>query len=204
MCFVLNLTQLTIWGDMKSYPLAAVIILIAFAVPTNVIAGQSGSPEYTRANRMYVEGKYSDALRAFQQLLTRHSGDIAIGDVHARLGDCYFQLHDYRNALNAYRTAIGSQNNSQKPATQYWIGFCVLLLGNNKEAVVEFLKIPDLYPSSGMWVGTAYYWAGMASERMGQRVQAADYYRKAAGNGKSTQGQYALKRADAVHQGENK
>jgi TolA-binding protein len=72
-------------------------------------------------------------------------------------------------------------------------------MGSDAEAVAEFLKIPELYPSSGMWVGTAYYWAGRASERRGKTEEAAEYYRKAGGNGRSTQGRFALKKAEAVH-----
>jgi hypothetical protein len=49
-----------------------------------------------------------------------------------------------------------------------------------------------------MWVNTAFYWAGRASERMGRKEQAGEFYRKAGGNGKSVQGKFALKKAEAV------
>jgi TolA-binding protein len=74
-----------------------------------------------------------------------------------------------------------------------------LLLGRDSEAVTELLKIPEFYPESGMWVPTAYYWAGWASERMGKKDSAAEYYKKAAGgSGRSAQGRAALKRAEKV------
>lgn len=150
------------------------------------------------ANRMFAEGKYSDALLAYQKVLAAPSDDVSTGDVHSRIGDCYFRLHDYRNALNAYRNALQNQKQSQRPPTQYWIGFCSFLLGNDKEAVAEFLKIPELYPSSGMWTSTAYYWAGRASERLGDKEQAVKYYRKAGGRGTSTEGRFAMKKAEAL------
>ena len=57
---------------------------------------------------------------------------------------------------------------------------------------------PENYPSERMWVGTAYYWAARACERMGRKEQAAELYRKAGGNGKSTQERFAMKKAEAI------
>jgi TolA-binding protein len=71
-------------------------------------------------------------------------------------------------------------------------------MGRNAEALSEFLKIPELYPDSGMWVSTAYYWAGRVCERMGEKELAADYFRKAGGSGKSPQGKFALKKAEKI------
>jgi TolA-binding protein len=65
--------------------------------------------------------------------------------------------------------------------------------------VAELLKVPQLYPDAQAWTVTAYYWAGRASERMGRKAEAAEYYRKAAGgNGKTTQGKFARKKAEAA------
>ncbi len=110
----------------------------------------------------------------------------------------FFSLADYQHALDAYRRALKEQKPVERAQTQYWIGFCAFLLGRDAEAVTEFLKIPESYPASGMWVGTAYYWAGRASERMGRKEQAAELYRKAGGKGTSTQERFAMKKANAI------
>jgi tetratricopeptide (TPR) repeat protein len=182
--------------------LSTLLILFAVVHQSAAVAEQSGSRAYNDANRLFAGEKYADALLAYQSVIAIPSKEVSAGDVHSRIGDCYFRLQDYKSALNAYRIAVQNQKLSQRPPTQYWIGFCAFLLGNDDEAVTEFLKIPGLYPSSGMWVGTAYYWAGRASERMGRKEQAAEYYRKAGGNGKSTQGRFALKRADRIKDAE--
>lgn len=183
---------------MRKKLLITLLVFFAAAVRSNVIADPSASQGYRMANKMFAEGKYSEALQAYQKVLAAPSDEIAAGDVQSRIGDCYFQLHDYKSALKAYRSALQNQKQSQRPSTQYWIGFCTFLLGNDKEAVAEFLKIPELYPSSGMWVSTAYYWAGRASERQGEKEQAAEYYRKAGGKGTSTQERFARKKAAAL------
>jgi tetratricopeptide (TPR) repeat protein len=178
--------------------LLALLILLAGVGQSSALSDMSASGVYNKGNKLFAEAKYAEALLAYQSALAGHSKDVSTGDVHSRIGDCYFRLQDYKNALKAYRSALQDQNQSQRAPTQYWIGFCTFLLGKDGEAVAEFLKIPELYPSSGMWIGTAYYWAGRASERMGRKEQAAEYYRKAGGNGKSTQGKFAMKKAEGI------
>lgn len=109
-----------------------------------------------------------------------------------------FSDGNYAGALDAYRGAIKNQKPADQPSTQYWIGFCCLMQGKDAEAMNEFLKIPENYPSEGMWISTAYYWAARACEHMGRKEQAAEFYRKAAGNGKSTQERFAMKMAEDV------
>jgi tetratricopeptide (TPR) repeat protein len=186
---------------MKKVLLPALLVLFAVSAWSNAIAGPSASRDFLKAERLYAAGKFSDALLLYQGILSKKSEPVQTGDVNSRIGDCYFRIGDYPNALQAYRSALKGQKPSERPATQYWIGFCSFLLGRDREAAAEFLKIPELYPDSGMWVVTAYYWAGRASERMGLKEQAAEYYRKAGGKGTSTQGRFAMKKAEAVKKG---
>ncbi len=186
---------------MRRILLVSFFILFSFTVAQNAISGQPASREYSRANGLFTRGNYSESLLIYKKLLASPPDTVALSDVHSRIGDCYFQLNDYLNARSAYSNALQHQQPSQRPSTQYWIGFCTFLLGRDREAVAEFLKIPDQYPSSGMWVNTAFYWAGRASERMGRKDEAAEYYRKAGGSGKSVTDRFAMKKAEAVKKG---
>ncbi len=178
--------------------LKTIVCLAAVLACSSAAAVHAESREYGKASRMYAEGKYTEALSAYRHVLSAQTGKAGIGKVHARIGDCYFQLHDYSNALDAYRIALQNQSPSAQAPTQYSIGLCSFLLGKDKEAVAEFLKIPERYPSSAIWIGTAYYWAGKASERMGDKTKAAEYYRKAGGRGSSTHERFAIKKAEEV------
>ncbi len=177
------------------------LILFASIVQSNVCAGQSRPPAYIKAESMFAAGKYSEALHSYQDALANMTDKVVAGEIQSRIGDCYFRLQDYSNARNAYRSALQQQRLSHRPPTQYWVGFCTFLLGNDQDAITEFLKIPELYPFSGMWVSTAYYWAGRAGERMGKKKLAEEYYRRAGGKGKSSQEEFALRKADEVRNG---
>lgn len=182
---------------MKKGLLFAVLMLAllcgrSFAVET------ASAGYYRAANKMVEAKKYDEALALYRKTLSAPPDDVAPGDIHAKIGDVHFRTANYRGALDAYRLAVRDQNHVDRAQTQYWIGFCCFLVGRDAEAVDELLKIPKLYPDSKAWGSTAYYWAGRASERMGKKEQAAEYYRKAGGNGKSTQSKFARKKADAV------
>ncbi len=180
------------------------ILLISFFLvlmpygPSHATDSRSAIQEYRTANQLFASGQFYEALSLYRRIIVFPPQGVPLSDIQTRIGDSYFRLGDFKNALDAYRIALKNQKDSERPVTQYWIGFCCFLLGDDPEAVEEFLKIPALYPASGMWVGTAYYWAGRASERMGKVEDAAIYFRKAGGNGKSIQGQFALKKAEAM------
>jgi tetratricopeptide (TPR) repeat protein len=185
---------------MRKTLLLSLMMFLLFGL-SNADAEQPASREYAKANKLFSNAKYSEALPLYQQLLSSHTKNIPSGVLLTRIGDCHFRLEDYKSAINAYRAALQYQKSPERAATQYWIGFSTFLLGNDVEAAAEFLKIPELYPTSGMWVSTAYYWAGRVCERMGKKEQAVAYYRKAGGGGASTQERFALKKADSVKKG---
>ena len=178
-----------------------ITIVLSFGLQ-HAVAASAASQDYNKANKMFFAGKYADAVKLYRGILLSPANDISLADVYTRLGDSYFRLGDYPNAREAYRGALVKQKPVERAQTQYWIGFCSFLSGKDAEAVSEFLKIPELYPSSGMWVTTAYYWAGRASERMGKKDQATEFYRKAGGKGKSTQERFALKKAEGAKKGD--
>ncbi|HXX62607.1 MAG TPA: tetratricopeptide repeat protein [Bacteroidota bacterium] len=182
----------------KSLWVSVFIILLLPYGPSYASDMRSPVREYRDANKLFAAGRYRDAIPLYRLVLASHPEQVPLGDVYTRIGDSYFRLGEYKNALPAYRSALESQKDAERPSTQYWIAFCYFLMGNDAEAAAEFLRIPERYPSSGMWVGTAYYWAGRASERRGRIEDAAEYYRKAGGNGRSTQGLFALRKAEAI------
>ena len=180
------------------WSLLAVLLLVLFPAGALQAAGSLSEGTYRSANKLFAEARYEEAISLYRDVLANPPKNVTVADIHTKIGDSYFGMNAYKNALGAYRQALEVQHPEKKPESQYWVAFCTFLTGRDREAVEEFLKIPALYPDSGRWVSTAYYWAGRASERMGEKDQAAAYYKKAGGNGKSVQGRHAMKRAEKV------
>jgi len=175
--------------------LIAVFIMLLTVFLGSTVYAFTADQKYDRANQQFEKGNYAYSIRIYQSLLADPHCNIAPSVLYTHIADGYFKLEDYQNALNAYRKALITQRKSEKPATQYWIGFSMLMLGKRVDAVNEFLKIPALYPDSGMWVSTAYYWAARVCEQMGKKELAAKYFSKAGGSGRSAQEQFALEKA---------
>ena len=186
------------WGGAVRIYLSC-LLLLGFVITSSAYgAGSSSRSTYDAANRQFKAQKYRDALALYQKALSAPPAGVPAGDLHSRIGDAHFRLGDFRSALVEYRSALADPQLTDKAQAQYWVGFCCFLLGRDAEAVTELLKVPQRYPDAAAWGSTAYYWAGRASERMGRKDLSAEYYRKAGGNGKSPQGKFALKKADAV------
>lgn len=182
----------------KGLAVSFLILLLALAPGFSSGAASGSSEDYQKANRLFQSAHFREALALYQKVLADPPRGVLSADIQSHIGDSWFRLGSFGKALDAYRIAIRTQKESVRPETQYWIGFCCFLTGNDMEAVDEFLKIPAFYPDAAMWVSTAYYWAGRASERMGKGEEAALYYRKAGGKGKSPQEKFAIKKAERV------
>ncbi|HYA85482.1 MAG TPA: tetratricopeptide repeat protein [Nitrospirota bacterium] len=182
---------------MRKTLLQAILIFLLCGL-SNAHADQPVDRELAQANTLFSEARYSEALSVYQRVLNSRTSTIPSGFTLTRIGDCQFRLADYQSAIRAYRVALEYQQGSDRAATQFWIGLSTFLLRRDADAVAEFLKIPELYPASGMWVSTAYYWAGKVCEHMGKKEQAAVYYRNAGGTGATTQGRFALKKAETI------
>jgi len=180
----------------RAVPEFLIVLLFAGAAAA---AGPSGERDYQNAHRLVAKQQYRQALVLYQKTLAAPPDRVSPGEIHARIGDTYFKMNDYGRALAAYRKAIRDPLLEDKAQTQYWIGFCTFLVGRYADAVDELVKVPLLYPDAGAWGATAWYWAGRASERMGRKDEAAEYYRKASGgSGRTTQGKFARKKAAAL------
>jgi len=182
---------------MRSFATAVWFMALLFAGSASAVES-SASRDYRAANALFQGQKYREALVLYQKAVSAPPPDVPAGDIHSRIGNSYFRLGDFRSALAAYRSALADPKLTDKAQSQYWVGFCCFLLGRDAEAVAELLKVPQRYPDAGAWGSTAYYWAGRASERMGRKDLSTEYYRKAGGSGRSTQGKFALKRAEAA------
>ncbi len=183
---------------MRSRFLMSLVVLLLIVAQTNAYGAENAFQRYHEANLLYGRQQYQNALHRYRSLLASQQDRIPPGALYGRIGDCLFQLADYRGALDAYNRALPRQRIVERPTTQFWIGFCHFMLGENRLAASAFLNIPTLYPQAGAWVGTAYYWAGRSYERLGDRANAADCYRKAGGAGKDSKERFALKRAHEI------
>jgi tetratricopeptide (TPR) repeat protein len=176
----------------------AILAVLLLAAPA--AAESPAARDFRTAQSLAAAQKYRQAIALYEKALPSPPENTTRGEIHRRIGDLYFNLNEYGRALESYRKAIRDPALADPAQTQYWIGFCFFLVGRDAEAVAELEKVPALYPEAAAWGVTAYYWAGRASERMGRKADAAEFYRKAGGSGRTTQGKFARKKAEKLKQ----
>ena len=72
--------------------------------------------EYVKADQLFSQGRYTEAIRLYQAVLSSSSHAISPGVLHTRIADSFFRLSDYQRALDAYRQALKEQKPAERRA----------------------------------------------------------------------------------------
>ena len=173
---------------------AFILLVVAAFLPWGAAFASSeaaATNNYKKANALFSSAHYKEALPLYQSILSSPSKTSLLVMFTPGSATVITGSVRIRTPSMLMKAQLSTSPAPAQPGTRYWIGFCYFLLRKHDQAVAEFLKIPELYPEAGMWVGTAYYWAGRSCEQLGKKDLALQYYKKAGGNGKSTQGRFA-------------
>ena len=119
----------------KRRSIIALLIFFALYGTSHGAVVQSVPREYVKADLLFSQGRYTEAIRSYETVLSSSSHTPSPSVLHTRIADSFFHLTDYQRALDAYRRALNEQKPAERAQTQYWIGFCTFLLGRDAEAV---------------------------------------------------------------------
>lgn len=114
---------------------------------------------YERANLLYEQGKYEEALKAFQEFVTRDPKHPAASAAMEAMGYCYESLDRWKEAANEYETL--RKRYPSLPAAKrvtYRLGLCYEHLGEKDKAANAYRKTEELLPQS--------LWAEYAKEHL--------------------------------------
>jgi tetratricopeptide (TPR) repeat protein len=97
-----------------------------------------------RGNKLFKEGKYEQALAAYQDaLLDDPLNEVALFD----LGDAYYKIKKYKEAIDAYQKVVGSQNLELSAKAFYNIGNAYFQQNKLKESIEAYKKALELNPN---------------------------------------------------------
>ncbi|MCB0401741.1 MAG: tetratricopeptide repeat protein [Flavobacteriales bacterium] len=114
---------------MKSI-LALLIILIAGSL-------QAQQPAYTEANKHYAEGRYEEAAKAYESLISQ---DNHAADVYFNLGNAYYKLDDMPSAILNYERALKMKPDHEDALYN--------LAMANQKTVDKIERLPELFIGS--------------------------------------------------------
>lgn len=138
---------------------------------------------YNYLGKIYLsQGKNSDAIKAYQQLVKLQSNPYladnssnapSLVDAHISLGNAYVQDKQYAASEKEYKAA--AKLNPTNPLPDYTLGLQYANTDRLSEAEAQFLKVKTISPKDG----NVYYALGMVYNKQGRYEDAAASLEKA-------------------------
>lgn len=93
--------------------LKGLIILFAFVLAIPAFAAQSASDVMDRANALYREGRFKQAITLYRKAADRGADPVAVS---FNIANSYYQSEKYPEAAASYRKAVDYSNGTFAPA----------------------------------------------------------------------------------------
>jgi len=103
---------------------------------------------YREALKMYMDGKYDDAVAGVEELLAAGIPDPLNDNCHYWIGESFFGLKRYSEALARFDEVLGFEWSNKKDDSQVMIGRFYARMGEMARAQQEYKKLIDFYPAS--------------------------------------------------------
>jgi TolA-binding protein len=97
---------------------------------------------------------YAEAISDLQTLLNSGIKDDYADNCHYWLGLSYFQTKEYDSAIKHFQQVMNYRFSEKKDDSQIMIARAYERMGNKEQALTEYQKLVDMYPTSE-WVGRA-------------------------------------------------
>jgi tetratricopeptide (TPR) repeat protein len=129
-----------------------------------VVADYASTPAgryaaYLVANTLYEDGKYEEAIKAFQAFLKKNPSHLLAPSAIEAIGFSEESLGQWNEAITTYRELIEKRPESPAAVRAYYrIGLCYERSGQDEKAIEAYGTTLELLPNS--------LWAQYASERL--------------------------------------
>jgi cellulose synthase operon protein C len=120
-------------------------------------------------------GDFTDSLATYRQFLQKHADNPFAYRAHFGIGWALENQKKYGEAREAYAKVIASNNGETAARAQFQTGETLLAEGKFQDAVIELLKVEDVYKYPA-WSARALLETGRAFEQLQQKDQAKQQY----------------------------
>lgn len=121
--------------------------------------------------------KFADAEAALQQFLERYPKDALAIRAQFELAWAKQNRKQFDAAIELYKAVAADDGGELAIEAQFRVGECLLLKGDVKEALREFLRVALLYEDVHEWASASQFYAGLCYERLGESERAEKAYR---------------------------
>lgn len=143
---------------------------------------------YMRANIAYREGKNSEALRYYQNIINVERDDLLIlNETRYRIGYIYTVRKEFYRAADYFKEVLKSQSKDELYYRSLLsLGICYLNVKDNDLAEPRFRELAAADPPTD-WTGDAFFYLGKIQMDRGQYKEASTYYTLASESSQNTE-----------------
>jgi tetratricopeptide (TPR) repeat protein len=122
--------------------------------------------------------RWREAERVWVQMLNRFPSSSFAPEAALNIARCKMEYGEYKGAIHAYEKAMPLLDSEAKARAFYWMGASYERMGDYQQAVVQYLKVPYLASSGGLWVVTAELKAAECYARIDRDDSAREIYNR--------------------------
>jgi TolA-binding protein len=104
--------------------------------------------DFAIAKELLDSGKESEAQVSLTDFLRRHPTDALADDAQFNLGEIYFRKRQFSEAIAEFRKVAKYQKGDRLPDAFLRLGEAQKLLGNYREALIEFEAVRRRFPKT--------------------------------------------------------
>jgi len=130
------------------------VLLVYVSVATTTAAQtqkqhQQAQLAISKADRLYYDGKYAEAVKTFKEIVKKYPNSPSIGHIRVQMGRCYAKLGNDASAIQSYRSVVDDNpNGSYVTSAVSLIGNLYVLRYQYQKATVALQQIAAKYPST--------------------------------------------------------
>ncbi len=121
--------------------------------------------------------KFADAEAVLQQFINSYPKDELTIRAQFELAWAKQNRKQFDAAIELYKAVAAGDGGELAVEAQFRVGECLLLKGDVKEALREFLRVALLYEDVHEWASASQFYAGLCYERLGEGERAEKAYR---------------------------
>ena len=155
---------------------------------------------YMTADTLLQSGYPEQAYEIFRKIIDNYPDEKGLDEERLKIGLLFLKEKEYDRAIKSFiQTIHGTGDSKLKVEAHFWLGESFQNSGRLEDAVLEYLKIPYLYPENDLWAGTARFRAGEIFERQGKLDDAVVMYQKLVLKYKNDKrGKFAAKKMEEI------
>jgi TolA-binding protein len=137
---------------------------------------EAAEASYQQGLELKSTNQADDAVRKFEATITQYPKSAASDRSRVALGWMNQSVENYTRALEYFKAVATNRTDELGAEAQYALGVTQQSAKNYSEAILSYLRVKYVFPSSEDWITKSYFNLGDCYEKTNQKQKAKDAY----------------------------